>query len=146
MSCPIFYFSGEHGDSCNKLHQVYQLFFPDCSSSTLLNFTCFVLQELGGLLGIELKDADDSSSEDEIEQMKTGMFVIVAVCLSHVPKISENWKGTLFTCPCHKIYRAGAVGLSPFIYRPTFKNYDFWECVKFGAISWKFDTLPKPFN
>ena len=28
MSCSIFYFSGKHGDSCNKLHQVYQLFFP----------------------------------------------------------------------------------------------------------------------
>ena len=28
MSYPIFYFSGKHEDSCNKLHQVCQLFFP----------------------------------------------------------------------------------------------------------------------
>ena len=28
MSCPIFYFSGKHGDDCNKLNQVCQLFFP----------------------------------------------------------------------------------------------------------------------
>ena len=27
MSCPIFYSSCEHGDSCNKFHQMYQLFF-----------------------------------------------------------------------------------------------------------------------
>ena len=27
MSCSIFYFSGKHGDSCNKLHWVSQLFF-----------------------------------------------------------------------------------------------------------------------
>ena len=27
MSCLIFYCSGEYGESCNKLHQVYQLFF-----------------------------------------------------------------------------------------------------------------------
>ena len=27
MSCPIFYFNGKHGDSCNKLHQVCQQFF-----------------------------------------------------------------------------------------------------------------------
>ena len=33
MSCPIFDFSGKHGD--NKLHQVCQLFFHDCKMCTL---------------------------------------------------------------------------------------------------------------
>ena len=31
MSYPMFDLSGKHWDSCNKLHQVFQLFFRDCS-------------------------------------------------------------------------------------------------------------------
>ena len=51
----------------------------------------------------------------------------------------QKWKRVFLTCPCHKIYRDEAVGLKSCKY--TWKNYDFCENVKFGAISWKFDIL-----
>ena len=49
----------------------------------------------------------------------------------------QKWKRVFLTCPCHEIYRDEVVGLKQ-IY---FKNYDFFENVKFGAISWKFDIF-----
>ena len=55
---------------------------------------------------------------------------------------SLNWqklKSIFLTCPCHKIHRVEAVGLKSSNY--TFKNDDFCEYVKFGAISWKIDIL-----
>ena len=51
----------------------------------------------------------------------------------------QKWKRAFPTCPCHKIYSDEAVGLKSYKY--TWKNYDFCEIVKFGAISWKFDIL-----
>ena len=55
----------------------------------------------------------------------------------------QKWKSIILTCPCHKIYReilkVEVVGLKSSNY--TFKNYDFCEYVKFGAISWKIDIL-----
>ena len=44
-----------------------------------------------------------------------------------------------FHVPAMEIYRAEAVGLKSSDY--TFKNYDFCEYVKFGAILWKFNIL-----
>ena len=40
--------------------------------------------------------------------------------------------GTFLTRPCHKIYTVEAVGLKKF--QLYFKNYDFCENLKFGAI------------
>ena len=37
ISCPIFYYSGKHGESCNKLLQVYQLFFSLIVDGTYLD-------------------------------------------------------------------------------------------------------------
>ena len=48
----------------------------------------------------------------------------------------QKWKRVFLTCPCHEIYMDEAVGL-----KYTFKEYDFCEYVKFGAISLKFDIL-----
>ena len=51
----------------------------------------------------------------------------------------QKWKNRFLTCPCHKIYREEAVGLKKF--QLYFKNYNFYQYVKFGAISRKFDIL-----
>ena len=52
----------------------------------------------------------------------------------------QKWKGRFLTCPCnHKIYRVEAFGL--LISNYMLKNYEFWDYVKFGVISWKFDIL-----
>ena len=52
----------------------------------------------------------------------------------------KNEKASAFlTCPCHEIYREEAAGLKKF--QLYFKNYDFYEYVKFWAISWKCDIL-----
>ena len=51
----------------------------------------------------------------------------------------QKWKSRFLTCPCHKTYREEAVGL--FFFQLYFKNYDFCEYVKFGAILWKIDIL-----
>ena len=53
----------------------------------------------------------------------------------------QKWKSTFPTCPCHRIYRVEAVGLKSSNY--TFKNYDFCENVKFGAILWKMAIVSK---
>ena len=52
----------------------------------------------------------------------------------------QKWKRVFLTCPCHKIYRDEAVGLTKKLQK-YLKNYDICENVKFGAISWKFDIL-----
>ena len=49
----------------------------------------------------------------------------------------KKWKSRFLTCPCHKIDRVEAVGLS--FSNDTLKINDFCEYVKFGAISVKFD-------
>ena len=43
----------------------------------------------------------------------------------------QKWKSTFLTCPCYEIYRVEAVGLKNYNY----KNFEFCEYVKFGAIS-----------
>ena len=47
----------------------------------------------------------------------------------------QKWKSTILTCPCHKIYRKETVEK----FQLYFENCDFYEHVKFGAISWKID-------
>ena len=51
-------------------------------------------------------------------------------------------KSRFLTCPCHKIYREEAIDLKkvPIIFL-YFKNYDFCEYVKFGAVTQKIDIL-----
>ena len=51
----------------------------------------------------------------------------------------QKWKRVFLTCPCHKIYSEGAVGLKSC--KLYFKNYDFCEYVKFVEISWKFEMF-----
>ena len=53
----------------------------------------------------------------------------------------QKWKKSRFlTFSCHKIYREEADG-QKFKFQLYFKNYDFCECVKFGANLWKIDIL-----
>ena len=61
---------------------------------------------------------------------------------------SQLWRLTtgknervFLTCPCHKFYRVEAVGLKLILIPIMLKNFDFCEYVKYGAISWKNDTL-----
>ena len=54
-------------------------------------------------------------------------------------QLAKMNKRVFLTYPCHKMYRVEAVGLKSSYY--TWKNYDFCENVKFGAISWKNDIL-----
>ena len=57
-------------------------------------------------------------------------------------KTAHNWqklKSRFLTCPCYEIHREEAFGLKSSNY--TFKNHDFCEYVKFGAISLKFNIL-----
>ena len=71
------------------------------------------------------------------------IIIIIAVIINVLSCLTahnwQKWKSTFLTCPCHEIYRVEAVGLQNSNY--TFKNYDFCEYVKFGAISWNFDIL-----
>ena len=53
-------------------------------------------------------------------------------------QLAKMKKSRFLTSPCHKIWSRSSLSKKFQLY---FKNYDFNEYVKFGAISWKLDIL-----
>ena len=107
-----------HFDTTGMFHWVPDIEMEACLIVSLL-YPVYCLSVFDGVV-------HRKENRWSLSQLK--LAKIITFNGSQLVKMKKN---RFLTCPCHKIYRVEAVGLSMSNYT---KKYDFYENVKFGAI------------